>query len=64
MADYKEKFEEWQQAAKDKFEVIDKQLGLKEKFGEIVLNVEEPYNFLTVTVKKENIIDFQGKFPT
>jgi ElaB/YqjD/DUF883 family membrane-anchored ribosome-binding protein len=41
MADYKEKFEEWQQAAKDKFEEIDKQLGLKEKFGEGAKVVKE-----------------------
>jgi ElaB/YqjD/DUF883 family membrane-anchored ribosome-binding protein len=34
MADYKEKFEEWQRSAKEKFEEIDKQLGLKEKFDE------------------------------
>ena len=34
MADYKERFEEWQRQAKDKFDEIDKQLGLKEKFEE------------------------------
>lgn len=34
MADYKERFQEWQKQAKDKFEEIDKQLGLKEKFEE------------------------------
>ena len=34
MADYKKRFEEWQKQAKDKFEEIDKQFGLKEKFEE------------------------------
>ena len=34
MADYKERFEKWQSAAKEKFEEIDKQLGLKEKIEE------------------------------
>jgi ElaB/YqjD/DUF883 family membrane-anchored ribosome-binding protein len=31
MADYKERFEKWQRDAKEKFEEIDKQLGIKEK---------------------------------
>jgi NADH-quinone oxidoreductase subunit C len=30
---------------------------LKEKFGEAILQVEEPYSFLTLTVKRENILD-------
>ena len=34
MADYKEKFEEWQRTAKEKFEEIDKQLGIKDKLEE------------------------------
>ena len=34
MADYKEKFEEWQRTAKEKLEDIDKQLGFKGKLGE------------------------------
>lgn len=34
MADYKEKFGKWQRDAKEKFEEIDNQLGLKEKLGE------------------------------
>ena len=34
MADYKEKFEQWQRDAKEKFEEIDKQIGLKERFEE------------------------------
>ncbi len=31
MSDYKDRFEKWQREAKEKFEEIDKQLGLKEK---------------------------------
>jgi cell division septum initiation protein DivIVA len=34
MADYKKKFDKWQKDAKEKFEEIDKQLGLKDKIGE------------------------------
>ena len=34
MADYKEKFEKWQQDAKERFDDFDKQIGLKEKFEE------------------------------
>jgi len=34
MADYKEKFEEWQRSAKEKIDEIDKQLNLKGKLGE------------------------------
>ncbi|MEP7212677.1 MAG: hypothetical protein ABI791_06360 [Acidobacteriota bacterium] len=34
MADYKEKFGKWQRDAKERFEEIDDQLGLKEKLGE------------------------------
>jgi hypothetical protein len=34
MSDYKDRFDKWQREAKEKFEEIDKQLGLKEKIGE------------------------------
>lgn len=34
MADYKSRFEKWQKDAKEKFDEIDKQLGLKDKIGE------------------------------
>jgi peptidoglycan hydrolase CwlO-like protein len=34
MADYKEKFGKWKTEAKEKFEEIDDQLGLKDKLGE------------------------------
>src|SRR6185437_14994114 len=30
---------------------------LKDKFGDIILNVEEPYNMLTFTVKRDFILD-------
>lgn len=30
---------------------------LKDKFGDVILDVEEPYNFLTFTVKRENILE-------
>lgn len=41
MADYKERFEQWQRTTKEKFEEIDKQLGLKEKFEEGAKVVKE-----------------------
>ena len=41
MSDYKEKFDKWQRDAKEKFEEIDKQLGLKEKLGESARAVVE-----------------------
>lgn len=41
MADYKEKFEKWQRDAKERFDDFDKQLGLKEKFGESAKIVKE-----------------------
>lgn len=34
MSDYKERFEKWQKDAKEKFEKIDEQLGLKDKIGD------------------------------
>ncbi len=34
MTDYKDRFDKWQRDAKEKFEEIDKQLGLKDKIGE------------------------------
>lgn len=41
MADYKERFDKWQRDAKEKFDEIDKQLGLKEKIGESAKAVVE-----------------------
>jgi hypothetical protein len=34
MSDYKERFERWQREAKERFEEIDKQIGLSDKIGE------------------------------
>lgn len=34
MSDYKERFDKWQRDAREKFEELDKQLGLKDKIGE------------------------------
>jgi hypothetical protein len=34
MSDYKSRFEKWQKDAKEKFDEIDRQLGIKEKIGE------------------------------
>ena len=41
MSDYKEKFDKWQREAKEKFDEIDKQLGLKEKIGDSARAVVE-----------------------
>lgn len=41
MADFKDKFDKWQKDAKEKFEDIDKQLGLKDKIGESARVVAE-----------------------
>src|SRR5215467_2203110 len=41
MSDYKSRFEKWQKDAKEKFDEIDKQLGLKEKIGESARVVSE-----------------------
>ena len=34
MSDHKSRFEKWQKEAKEKFDEIDKQIGLKDKIGE------------------------------
>jgi hypothetical protein len=41
MSDYKERFDKWQREAREKFEEIDKQLGLKDKLGESARAVVE-----------------------
>ena len=41
MSDYKERFEKWQKGAKEKFDEIDKQLGLKDKIEESAKAVVE-----------------------
>lgn len=56
MADYKERFEAWQKQAKEKFEEIDKQFGLKEK-------LEEGAKVVTEVAQKgaEVVTDVAGK---
>lgn len=51
MADYKEKLEEWQRAAKEKFEEIDKQIGLKDKLGESAKAIKETAQKSAETIK-------------
>ncbi len=41
MADYKERFEKWQREAKEKFDELDKQLGIKDKIEEGAKAVKE-----------------------
>lgn len=52
MADYKDKFEEWQRTAKEKFEEIDRQLGIKDKLDEGAKVVKE-----TAQKSAENLKD-------
>ena len=52
MADYKEKFEEWQRSAKEKLGEIDKQLGLKDKLGESAKAVKETAQKSAETLKE------------
>jgi ElaB/YqjD/DUF883 family membrane-anchored ribosome-binding protein len=52
MADYKERFEEWQRETKKKFDEIDKQLGLKEKIGEGAKAVKETAQKSAETLKE------------
>lgn len=53
MSDYKERFDKWQRDAKEKFEEIDKQLGLKEKIGESARVVVETAQKGAKKVKSE-----------
>ena len=41
MAERNERFKDWQQAAKEKLEEIDKQLGLKDRLGESAKTLKE-----------------------
>ncbi|MBA3633019.1 MAG: hypothetical protein H0W58_09465 [Acidobacteria bacterium] len=52
MADYKERFEKWQREAKDRFDDIDKQIGLKEKFAEGAKVAKETAETLKEGAKK------------
>lgn len=52
MADYKDRFEQWQRTAKEKFEEIDKQLGIKEKIEEGAKTVKEVTQKSAETLKE------------
>jgi len=41
MADYKERFEKWQREAKERFEDLDKQIGIKDKLEESAKTIKE-----------------------
>lgn len=53
MADYKSRFEKWQKDAKEKFDEIDQQLGLKEKIGEGARAVSETAKESAKRIKSE-----------
>ena len=53
MADYKERFEKWQRDAKEKFEEIDKQLGIKTKIEEGAKVVVETAQKSATKIKTE-----------
>ena len=53
MTDYKDRFDKWQKDAKEKFEEIDKQLGLKDKIGESARVVVETAQKSAERIKAE-----------
>lgn len=53
MSDYKERFEKWQKDAKEKFDEIDKQLGIKDKLGESAKAVVDTAKKGAETIKAE-----------
>lgn len=53
MNDYKDRFEKWQKGAKEKFEKIDEQLGLKDKLGESARVVVEAAQKSAEKIKTE-----------
>jgi len=53
MSDYKDRFGKWQREAKEKFEEIDKQLGLKDKIEESARAVVETAQKGAVKIKAE-----------
>lgn len=55
MADYKERFEKWQREAKEKFEEIDKQLGLKDKIEEGAKVVKEGATKIKTEAEKSEV---------
>lgn len=52
MSDFKERFEEWQKAAKERFEEVDKQFGIKEKLEEGAKVVKETAQKGADTIKE------------
>ena len=57
MADYKESFEKWQRAAKEKFDELDKQLGIKDKIEESakVLQAKEDAGRIKTEAEKSKV---------
>ena len=55
MTDYKERFEKWQREAKERFDDIDKQIGLKDKFAEGAKVAKETAETLKEGAKKIKI---------
>ena len=59
MADYKERFEKWQRDAKEKFEELDKQLGLKDKIEEgakvVIDTAKEGAGRIKTEAEKSNV---------
>lgn len=55
MSDYKERFEKWQRDAKEKFEEIDKQLGLKEKLGDVVETAKKGAESIKTEAEKSGV---------
>ena len=55
MADYKERFEKWQRDAKEKFEELDKQLGLKDKIEEGAKVVKDGATKIKTEAEKSNV---------
>ena len=55
MADYKERFEKWQRDAKEKFEELDKQLGLKDKIEEGAKVVKDGAGRIKTEAEKSNV---------
>lgn len=55
MADYKERFEKWQREAKEKFEELDKQLGIKDKIEEGAKVVKEGAGRIKTEAEKSEV---------
>lgn len=55
MSDYKERFEKWQREAKDKFDEIDKQLGLKESARVVVETAQKGAEKIKAEAEKSEV---------